>query len=113
MSGAAKIPPTVAHSLSERDFQRQVVELARRVGFSVYHTHDSRRSEPGFPDLLCARAGRLLVAELKTEKGRLTGSQRAWLQTLEQAGVETHVWRPSMWPEIVEVLTYRHGAAAT
>ena len=60
-------------AVSERDFQRQVIELAETMGWElIYHTHDSRRSREGFPDLIMVRDGRLLALELKTETGRAT-----------------------------------------
>lgn len=100
MPGAAVIPPTVAHSLSEKDFQQQVIDYAGLFGWHVYHTHDSRHSAAGFPDLIMVRPPQLLAVELKREKGRLTAAQEGWLQALEMCGVEVYVWRPSMWPEI-------------
>ena len=39
----------------EADFQAQVVKLALLLGWKVYHTHDSRRSREGFPDLILIR----------------------------------------------------------
>jgi hypothetical protein len=98
-------------SISERDFQNRVVELARLRHWLVYHTHDSRRSDPGFPDLVMVRGGVLVFAELKSQKGRTTLAQREWLLGLDGVGrtsyevVKVHVWRPADWPQIVEVLT--------
>lgn len=97
--------------ISERDFQDRIVELARLRRWLVYHTHDSRRSDPGFPDLVMVRGDALLFAELKSEKGRVSVEQHEWLRALRRVaaamheGVEVHVWRPSDWPQIVEVLT--------
>lgn len=55
----------------------------------------------GLPDLLLVRAPRLIIAELKSEIGRLTAEQQVWLNELERCvGVETYVWRPR---DIVEV----------
>jgi hypothetical protein len=96
--------------VAERDFQAAVVELARLSGWRCYHTYDSRRSAHGFPDLVLVRDGRLLFAELKSERGRVTADQRAWLSLLEGCpGVEVYVWRPlaSSWPEIERVLSRR------
>jgi hypothetical protein len=98
-------------SISERDFQNRVVELARLRRWLVYHTHDSRRSDPGFPDLVMVRGGVLVFAELKSQKGRTTIAQREWLLFLDGIAttsygvVKVHVWRPADWPQIVEVLT--------
>lgn len=85
-------------AMSERSFQAGVVKLARFHGFSlVYHTHDSRRSAPGFPDLVLVnpRTGRVLYRELKTSKGRVSPAQREWLDGLTAAGQDAGVWRPA------------------
>ena len=60
--------------MTESQFQSAVIELAKLNGYRlIYHTHDSRRSVPGFPDLV-------LVSEHR---------QRALFRELN-AGV----WRP-------------------
>lgn len=43
---------------TEAAFQIRVVRLLTDHGYAVYHTHDSRRSEPGFPDLIAIRGPR-------------------------------------------------------
>src|SRR5262249_48363282 len=80
----------------EREFMQAVLQLARRQGWLCYHTHDSRRSEAGFPDLCLVRAGRLLLVELKTEDGELSAPQRTWAELLSAIAppVEYAVWRP-------------------
>ena len=50
------------------------------------------------------RDGKLIFAELKTEKGNLTKAQAWWLAGLKQAHPHVYVWRPSDWSEIEEVL---------
>lgn len=74
----------VARSLSEEAFQGQIVRYLKTLGFSVYHTLDSRGSERGFYDLtiIDPRATRLILAELKQQEGKnaaLTTDQIAWL----------------------------------
>lgn len=84
--------------VSEAVFQRQVIELAKRFGWTVYHVPDSRRvTVRGCPDLIMIneRQRRLMFAELKSATGRLTPEQKFWLRVLESAGVETAVWRPA------------------
>jgi VRR-NUC domain len=80
------VSPTPARTphliISEKQFQAQVVELARLGGWLLYHTHDFRRSAPGFPDLVMVRPPRLVFAELKTEKGRIRPEQRVRLEGL-------------------------------
>ena len=67
---------------TEAQFQRTVTEYAALTGWLWYHTHDSRRSHAGFPDLCLVRGDRLIFAELKSERGRVRLEQEAWLQAL-------------------------------
>lgn len=90
---------------SEKVFMAQVRDLLKACGWRHYHTHDSRKSQAGFPDIVAVRGNRLIFAELKTEKGILTADQMNWRDDLVAAGVPMYVWRPSDWAEIVKVLT--------
>jgi hypothetical protein len=83
-------PPAV----TEAQFQSQVLHLARLYGWLPYHTYDSRRSHPGWPDLVLLRPPRLLFIELKAERGRLRPEQRRWLGDLAACGHEVAVFRP-------------------
>ena len=88
---------------SERDFQREVVKRALIFGWKVYHTYDSRRSAPGFPDLVLVRE-HVIFAELKTAKGTVSKEQEAWIRDLQYANATVYVWRPGDLEAIVEVL---------
>ena len=90
-------------AVSEKAFQATVVETAKLLGWRIFHVHDARRSEPGFPDLVLVR-NRVVFGELKTQRGRLSAEQAAWIRDLREAGALVHVWRPSDWPEIEQVL---------
>jgi hypothetical protein len=72
----------------------------------VYHAYDSRRSEPGWPDLVLAKPERpLIIAELKSRRGKVSVAQRGWLEVLGRStGLEVRLWRPGDWTEIVELL---------
>lgn len=101
---AEKLPP-----MTEKAFLDLVVRAAHLNGWRVYHTHDSRRSEAGYPDLTMVRerAGctrSLIFVELKTEKGRLSEVQQMWIHGLSAASQRVYVWRPSDWPAIERVL---------
>jgi hypothetical protein len=102
------IPATAtapAPGASEKEFQAAVVRLAESHGWRVYHTHDSRRSEAGFPDLCMVRRGVLVFIELKSEVGLPTAAQKEWLADLELVtGVVVRLWRPSDWNEVVTLL---------
>jgi VRR-NUC domain len=92
-------------TVTERDLQDQVLALARIFGWKVFYPWTSVHSAAGWPDLALVKAPRFVVAEIKTQRGRLTAAQRDWLEELEDyPGIEVFVWRPSDWPQIVEVL---------
>ena len=100
-------------TITEKQWQAFVVEAARVNGWNFrYHTWDSRRSAAGFPDLvLCTgRDGlpaRLLFLELKTEAGRVSEAQQAWIDALKACGQEAHVVRPSDRDFVVSLLGRR------
>ena len=98
-------PPRSQLAVSEAKWQDTILQSARLQRWLAYHTYDSRRSTPGFPDLILVRPPRIVVAELKTEHGRLSNDQRKWLAHFNECpGVETYVWRPSDWKQVEEVL---------
>lgn len=88
--------------ITEKKFMAQVIEVASWYSWISYHTHDSRRSEPGFPDLVLVRPPSVLFVELKTDTGRTTPTQKTWIKALEQCpGVEVYLWRPRDFEAIV------------
>lgn len=102
-------------AMTETELQAAVVELAQRLGYLTYHTHDSRHSAKGFPDLVLVhpRTGWLLFAELKSQDGRPTPDQDQWLRALALRGV-SFLWRPSAWHDgsIIAALQ-RYARSAT
>ena len=84
--------------MTEKCLQECVRRTALVFGWLHYHTHNSRRSELGFPDSVMARGERIVIAELKTERGKLSPHQESWLAALRLVpGVEVYVWRPEAW----------------
>lgn len=83
--------PAVA--MTEADLMAAVLELCQLRRVLVYHTHDSHRSQPGFPDLVIAGSKGVLFRELKSDGGRLTKEQAKWLVTLGITG-NAATWRP-------------------
>lgn len=99
-----------APPLTEAAWQQRVVDYAQHAGWRVAHFQPAQVrgrwmtamvGHAGFPDLVLARAGRVLFAELKTQAGRVRPSQRLWLAALGDLAV---VWRPTDWPDVVEAL---------
>ena len=76
-----------------------------------WRTHHIRRSDraiqqghAGFPDIIAVRGARLVVAELKSARGRVEEAQTAWLDTFRRTGAECFVWRPADLDDALEVL---------
>lgn len=85
------------------ELQPAIIELAEVFGYRVYHVADVRRqlrsrTGVGFPDLLMARAPRLLSFELKGARNPVTDEQQAWLAEIGACTeVRSGVWRPKDW----------------
>lgn len=112
--------------LSEKAFQSRVIGIARENGFVLppvdptskimhrrrpfvlcYHTYSSKRSVPGFPDLVLVHpeTGRTIFAELKKNKEYPTPEQRRWLEALSKnPHLEVYVWKPKDLATIREIL---------
>ena len=96
----------------EKDFQERVCHLARLYQWRIYSVPDSRRvSMSGYPDLTMwnIQQKRLIFAELKREKGRISESQKIVLEELKTlVHCEVYLWRPSDWDSILEILKGGH-----
>lgn len=97
----------IAASMTEAELTQNILDLARALGYLAFHAKDSRRSEPGFPDIVLIGRGRIIAIEAKSEKGKLRGpvqgkhrllpGQQQWLDAFWQNGGESYVWRPRDW----------------
>jgi hypothetical protein len=100
---------------TERDFQAKIVDLAKRMGWLVHAERPANtegrwrqpiQGDAGWPDLVLVRAGVMIVAELKAQRGKPRPEQVRWLAELgEVPGLVVAVWRPSDWDVIVAELT--------
>ena len=90
---------------SERDWQREVRQIARTYGWLEYCTWDSRHSPSGYPDLSMARPPRIVFAELKSERGKVAPEQEMWAEAMRACpGAEYYLWRPSQIDAVHDVL---------
>jgi hypothetical protein len=104
----------VSGTVSEAAFMDTIIQAAEIYGWWTYHTHDSRRSTAGFPDLVLIKPPRVIFLEVKSERGRLSRAQADVLAMLEECGplwcryerdgVSAAMVRPSDWEQIVEWL---------
>jgi len=118
--------------ISEADFLLQVIDLAHIYHWRVAHFRPARTADGwrtavsgdgvGFPDLVMVRPPRLIFAELKSEKGKTTNEQGAWLEDLRRCRtkarvvglksdpgvvadiIEVYLWRPGDFDKILEIL---------
>jgi hypothetical protein len=98
----------------EREFATQVEHLLDLFGWLWKHDEPavrqsgkwatSFRGARGFPDYVATRDGRLVFAEIKNEKGRLTTEQVQWLTHLGNTTAEVYTWRPNDLETVKEVL---------
>jgi hypothetical protein len=101
--------------VSEELFQKQLVRAARLLGWNHMHARRSKgrnnkwttaTNVTGWPDLFLwhETQQRAIAAELKTDIGRVSHEQRAVLDSLAHAGIETYVWRPRDWDQVLATL---------
>lgn len=93
-------------TMSEKQLMETIRQAAKLLGYLCYHTHNSMHSAGGFPDLVLVRKRRLIFAELKSAKGKITDGQESWLQALQWSvpGVEVYLWRPIDLDEALKIL---------
>ena len=119
--------------LLEDDFKDNVIDLAHMLGWRVAHFRPAQtkhgwrtpmQGDKGFPDLVLAKRGRVVFAELKSRTGKPSEDQRDWLGELSATdpeswrvvmtgatsghrgpmNVEVYVWRPDDIDQIGKVL---------
>ena len=105
---AADARAVLDNFMTEKQFQQRILDLSWRCGWGLsYHPYDSRRSEPGFPDLvlISVERGRCIFVEVKKEKGKLAPEQMRWRDALIATGQRWYCWYPHDWDEVVAVLS--------
>ena len=112
VGGVTVLPET------EAGFMGWVIDLATYHGWLVAHFRAAKMGDgrwvtpmvgdPGFPDLVLARRGDVIFAELKVGRGKVSAVQKAWLEALRSSEWErTHevyLWRPEDRDEIEGLL---------
>lgn len=108
-------------TMTESDLTTGVLDLMRVLGYRTIHVRPGRVAHGwrttvsgdgvGWPDVFGVgpdrpgRPRRLIAAELKVGRRKLTPEQDEWLVALEAAGVECFRWTDADYPDhIVQVL---------
>ena len=101
--------------MTEREFQRAVLQVAKLFGWRAAHFRPARMANgrwrtpveadgTGFPDLVLLRLDQMLVRELKVGAGKLSREQTTWIEAFDRAGVDAGVWHPDGWDRIEDEL---------
>lgn len=100
---------------TEATFCALVLQACRDFGWTAAHFRPALTAKgwrtavqgdgKGWPDIIAVKGDRLLAAELKSAKGKLTPEQEDWLGRLGEAGVEIYLWRPTDLAEVLSVLS--------
>ena len=109
-------------TLSENAWQKQALEMARRLGWMCAHFPTAQTEEgrfrttiaadaKGYPDATLVRE-RIIWVEFKAEKGPLRPQQAVWLHALLEAGQEVYLARPSDSGALERVLKARGSQTA-
>lgn len=112
------LPATTVAGLDpiEDDFTDWVIARAHDHGYLVAHFRPARtakgyrtpiQGDTGFPDLVLAKPGDLIVSEIKRNGQDPRPDQRAWLVALGALAV---VWRPRDAPMVLERLSRSQAA---
>ncbi len=111
---------TASVQTSERYLQNAIVDAAHLYGYLVFHTRPAISQKgwrtpvqydgKGFVDLVLVGQERIIFAEIKAAKGKLSREQEQWLEGLGKVAAVTDrvrvcVWTPADWPDrVLEVL---------
>jgi len=107
--------PCLQAQISEDAFLRQVLGLAKWFKWTTAHFRPGMTKRgryitavqgngAGFPDLVLVRSPRVIFAELKSAKGKLSADQDGWLLALAGTPIESYVWRPAQIDEVERIL---------
>ena len=104
--------------MSEAQFTTRVIDTARLYGWLVTHFRPAQtargwrtavQGDSGFVDLVLARDGVLILAELKVGRAKPRADQVSWGHAI---GPCYRLWYPDDWDAIVKELSSRRPSAS-
>lgn len=99
--------------MKEAEFAKRIEETMAYLGLRWHHETDSRRSRAGFPDYCIVGGGGVMFLEIKSDKGKVSPEQQAWLHDLAKAenpgannvpGVIAYAAWPKDWDRVLSDL---------
>lgn len=97
-------PPPIPLTLTEDEFENIVITYAKLRQWMVAHFRPAQvrpgkwvtpmKGDVGFPDLVLARDGVVLLRELKRHQGKVRPAQTKWLNAMGSNG---GLWTPVTW----------------
>lgn len=100
--------------MKEAEFAQRIEETMAYLRLRWHHETDSRKSKAGFPDYCIVGPGGVLFLELKSDKGKPTPQQEAWIADLSAAAnwdqgateeiVTAYIAYPKDWPRVLSDL---------
>lgn len=94
--------------MSEDELLKGVTDALAAYGWRYSHARRSDKAlmmgHAGVPDIIAARNGRVLLIELKSEKGALSADQLAWMAEMPHASYQltAMVLRPTGYDAFLE-----------
>lgn len=68
--------------MKEAEFAHRIEETMAFLGLRWHHETDSRKSKAGFPDYCIVGPEGIMFLEIKSDKGKPTPQQEAWIADL-------------------------------
>jgi len=104
---AQPLSPQLALAMTEKELQRNVVDLALTLRCRVNHQlpartptgrwHTATQGHKGWLDTTIVGKRGALFRELKSHRGRIDPEQYAWITAWTVAGFDAAVWKPLDW----------------
>jgi len=104
--------------MNETQFLQRVIDTAKLYGWLVCHFRPARtergwrtavQGDSGFVDLVLARGGQVIHAELKVGTKKPRPDQVSWGHAI---GATYRLWYPDDWDDILVELRTRHPSAS-
>lgn len=99
--------------MKEAEFALRIEETMDLLHLRWHHEVDSRWSKRGLPDYIIVGPCGVMFLEIKSDKGKATPQQEAWVKELTEGGVLAYVAWPKDWDRVLSDLKRIAGKDST